>query len=140
MDSRPAHQPLVDVPPLAAAHRGVLLVDDDQGTVDTFAASLRRAGYRPEKAITGAMALQLAGATACDCAVIDVRLVDMSGLEVLRILRDGAQVKYFIVVSAWLSTSVVVEAMKLGATEVLDKAPRIRCRIRRRSLGTGRVS
>jgi hypothetical protein len=45
----------------------------------------------------------------------------MSGIDVLRALRTETLLPPFVMVSAWLTTSITVEAMKLGAVDVLEK-------------------
>jgi DNA-binding response OmpR family regulator len=99
----------------------VLVVDDDHGTCDLFAAGLRRAGFDPIVAATAADAVIQARSVPIDAAVLDLRLPDMSGTELVAALRERGLRFPFVLTSAFLTTRAIVEAMRLGACEVMDK-------------------
>lgn len=103
------------------ASPSVLIVDDDQGTRELFAIGLRLAGFRAIAAATAAEAIEHARQHPFDAAVIDLRLPDMSGTELLAIMQDEGVSVPVVLASAFLTTRVTVEAMRLGAVEVLDK-------------------
>src|SRR3984893_5987080 len=65
----------------------VLVVDDDPGVRTSVAATLRREGYLVELAGDGEQALELLSGAAFDCAVLDVLMPAVDGLEVCRRLR-----------------------------------------------------
>jgi ActR/RegA family two-component response regulator len=98
----------------------ILLVDDDTGTVDTFGVALRLEQFQVLTANTGAAAVAAAKRTPCRLAVIDYRLPDISGLEVAHALRSLGCPR-FIVMSGFMTVRLAVEAMKLGALDVLEK-------------------
>jgi CheY-like chemotaxis protein len=66
----------------------VLLVNDIPDQARAYTAALSRDGYRVHLATSGEEALQLVASAQPDCAVIDLRLPDMSGWELCRTLRD----------------------------------------------------
>ena len=66
----------------------VLLVEDDPAARQGLELALRRLGYGVRPAGTGEAALHAIGEGAADVVVLDVMLPDMSGLDVLRKLRD----------------------------------------------------
>lgn len=101
--------------------RRVLLADDDEGTVDTFGLVLRRAGVQVVVATSGVQALDAARRSRFDCMVIDLRLGDTSGIDLLRALRQQGEMPPFLMISGWLSTAAIVQATKLGAFDVLEK-------------------
>lgn len=101
--------------------RTVLIADDDAGTVETFSAALRLAGYSTVSESTGGAALVRLRTSAVDAAVVDLRLGDILGIDVLRSLRAEGQPVPFVLVSAFLDTPTTAEAMRLGAFDVLDK-------------------
>jgi DNA-binding response OmpR family regulator len=120
----------------------VLVVDDDLGTRETFSAALHLAGYAVASAACGADALAVASSVVVDAAVLDLRLPDMSGLEVARRLRQSGHPCSFVLVSGFLTTQETVEAVRLGAAEVLDKpvATDTVCRVVARALTTAALS
>jgi DNA-binding response OmpR family regulator len=62
----------------------VLVVDDHEGTRDTYARILQLAGYDAATAATGRAGVDLALVRAFDVHLVDLRLPDMSGIEVLQ--------------------------------------------------------
>jgi CheY-like chemotaxis protein/AraC-like DNA-binding protein len=99
----------------------VLIVDDDQGTIDTFSAALQFAGYSTVSEVLGTKAFERLRTSAVDAAVVDLRLGDLSGLDILRSLRaDGNRIP-FVLISAFNETPSTVAAMQMGAFDVLDK-------------------
>jgi FixJ family two-component response regulator len=99
----------------------VLVVDDDLGTRDTFEWKLRSSGMHVRTSASGADAIRLAKAESFDLLVIDLELQDMRGTDVIRAVRTGATDTSFVLISAFLTTDITVEAMRLGASDVLDK-------------------
>lgn len=65
----------------------VLLADDDPGTRETAGLLLRHSGINVHEASTGERAIALGRALALDLALLDLRLPDMTGLDVARALR-----------------------------------------------------
>src|SRR5512144_344210 len=65
----------------------VLLVDDIRGHAVNYEAALTRHGFHVRVVTTGEEALRVARETQPDCAVIDLRLPDMSGWDLCREIR-----------------------------------------------------
>ena len=99
----------------------VLIVDDDLGTCETVDWVLRPAGFRVEMASTGADGLALARTVQFELLLVDHRLPDMLGTELIRALRDDIPLTPFVLVSGFLTTEITVEAMRLGASNVIEK-------------------
>jgi FixJ family two-component response regulator len=99
----------------------VLIVDDDQGTRDVVSIGLRLAGFAPVAAASAAEAIRCARSCRFTAAILDLRLPDMSGTDLASALHGAGLGCPFLLVSGWLTTRAIVEAMRLGATEVLDK-------------------
>jgi DNA-binding response OmpR family regulator len=103
------------------AHPAILLVEDDPGTVDVFRIALQHSGYAVRASTTGQSAIELVGKQPIDLIVVDLKLPDMSGLEVLRHVHLKGNRQRLVLVSAFLTIETCVEAMRLGAFDVLEK-------------------
>jgi FixJ family two-component response regulator len=107
--------------PAGGRRRTVLIVDDDSGTREIFAAALKKCGFDVLTASSGTDAIASATSAHIDIAVIDLRLPDMPGTDVLRAIRAQNRELPTIVISGYLTTAITVEAMKLGAINAFDK-------------------
>jgi DNA-binding response OmpR family regulator len=105
----------------ASALGSVLIVDDDPDTCTTFAAALRLEGLTVRTVHTGADAIAAATAERFDLALIDLRLPDMPGTDVVREVRTAGHDCPFILMSGFLEPPFIVEAMRLGAHDVWPK-------------------
>lgn len=102
-------------------HRRVLLVDDDVTSLETWALLLADAGVQVEVAPGAAACLRVSGEREFDLVVIDYRLGEDNGLDVVRRLRARGVLVPFILATAHASVALTVEAMRLGARTVLEK-------------------
>jgi YesN/AraC family two-component response regulator len=99
----------------------VLVVDDDEGTRSTFGTFFRCAGVRVSVAPTGSAALSALQEALTDLVLCDLRLPDISGLEILRSVRSQSRSAPFVMMTAWATLEAGVEAGKLAVTEFLEK-------------------
>ena len=99
----------------------ILLVDDERLLKTSLAAALRRDGYQVVVADDAEEALETTADEAVDLLVTDVRMAGMSGLELLRTLRERQPALPAIVMTADGSVETAVEAMRLGAADLLTK-------------------
>jgi CheY-like chemotaxis protein len=105
----------------AGARARVLVVDDDQSTRDTLSLVLRLRRMEVFTAASGAEAVQHVRSAAVDLVLADLRLPDYSGLELLRLLRRDAILVPFVVITGFGTIRSAVEAMRLGATDYVEK-------------------
>jgi DNA-binding response OmpR family regulator len=93
----------------------ILLVDDIPDHASQYFEALSRHGFRVQLARTGENALRLAQANLPDCAVIDLRLPDMTGWELCQRLKsgDGGAVRV-IVLTTEVSQSCALDSSKAG--------------------------
>jgi len=99
----------------------VLIVDDEKNIQVTLARALSLEGYATETAASGREALEKIAALPVDLVLLDVKLPDLDGLEVLeraRTTRPGLPV---VVMSGHGSIETVRQAFKLGAFDYLEK-------------------
>ena len=83
--------------------------------------TLAQAGYTVRTAETGEAAFELAREGAFDVILSDMRMPGISGIEVLRKLRDVRVDSAFIVMTGFGTVDTAVEAMKLGAVDFVQK-------------------
>jgi two-component system, response regulator RegA len=98
-----------------------LLIDDDELYLKTLQRSLAKRGFELDIASTSANALALARRRPPDFVLIDLRLKEQSGLDLiqpLRLLRDDMCI---LLVTGYASVATAVEAMKRGADNYLLK-------------------
>jgi DNA-binding NtrC family response regulator len=99
----------------------VLIVDDEQTLARAAKAFLADHGYEAEVATSGEQALELLGRLQPDVIFADVRLPHMSGVELLRRIREADPVVPVIMMTAYGSIEGAVEAVKLGAFDYVKK-------------------
>jgi len=92
----------------------VLIVEDEHAIRWMLRQKFEERGYEVAEVETGAAALGTLGDGAFDLALLDYRLPDMTGLEVLRRLRQVDQDTVVIMMTAYSTIEVAVEAIKLG--------------------------
>jgi DNA-binding response OmpR family regulator len=108
----------------SASQRGgslILVIDDDPGVCEFAKRVLAKASFETRVAGSGAEGAAIARSTPFDLLVVDLVLPDMLGTQVVRELRNDQITTPFVLVSAFLTTPVTVEAMKLGAANVVEK-------------------
>ena len=99
----------------------VLLVDDEVEFLEPIATRLGRRGLDCTAATSGDQALATLATAAFDCAIVDVRMPDMDGLELLRRMRRGWPRTAVILLTGHASIELGVKGMELGAFEYLLK-------------------
>ena len=99
----------------------ILLVDDEQNYRSSLRRLLQPEGFQFLEAGDAQEALTLLSGHHVDLALLDVRMPGMNGLELLaRIKEDHPEVSV-LMVTAFGDLGMVVEAMKAGATDFLEK-------------------
>ncbi|MBC8264898.1 MAG: response regulator [Anaerolineales bacterium] len=97
------------------------LVDDNLKFRQTLSDILRNQGYVPIGVSTGKAALDKIGQDVPAVALIDIRLEDMSGLEVLRQIKERASDTECILLTGYASQASAIEAVNLGAYSYVQK-------------------
>ena len=82
---------------------------------------LRGAGYTVQTAPSGEEGFELASGGAFDVILSDMRMPGISGLDVLRQLRERRVDSAFIIMTGFGTVDTAVEAMKLGAVDFVQK-------------------
>jgi CheY-like chemotaxis protein len=101
----------------------ILLVDDQPDQVEMYHFALERAGFAVQDAQTGTEAIESVRSARPDIIVLDVRLPDMSGWDVCKVLRSDASTAQIpiVILTADASTSVGDLAAQHGCAAHLLK-------------------
>ena len=98
--------------------RKILVAEDDRLVLATLTEGLARAGFEVEAVDNGREAVASVAAADFDLAILDVRMPEMSGLEVAHEIRDRCPT---LILSAYSEAEVVKEAIRQGAVGYLVK-------------------
>jgi len=109
--------------PLPAERRRprILVVDDEPSMRELLAIVLRREGYDVLLAENGRAAIETLEREPIDILISDIKMPDLSGVDVLRAAKQIDQDILGIMITAFASTDTAVEAMRLGACDYLSK-------------------
>jgi two-component system, response regulator RegA len=101
--------------------RSLLLVDDDEVFVKRLAKAMEKRGFEPETANSVAAGRAISMARPPAYAVIDLRLEDGNGLDVVETLRERRPDCRIVVLTGYGAIATAVAAVKFGATDYLSK-------------------
>ena len=93
----------------------ILVIDDEKCQRDTLAVILEGEEYQVVVGQNGAEALKLIREDSIDVVVADLKLPDMTGLEILTALKEANSDAAFILITGYASVETAIEAMNQGA-------------------------
>jgi len=93
----------------------VLVVDDDAGIRKTLSKILEREGYLVETAENGEQAIEASNRRFFNVALIDIRLPDMEGTELLQRLKKAEPKMVKVIITGYPSLNNAIEAVNKGA-------------------------
>ena len=99
----------------------ILVIDDELSMRELLEVLLNKEGYRVTCAENGRDAISMIKKTVFDLLLCDIRLGDITGIDVLKALREENQDTVVIMISAYASTEAAVEAMNEGAYDFVPK-------------------
>jgi len=99
----------------------ILLAEDELALSKAYAQVLIMQGYEVEPVYDGEAALEAANSGTYDLMIFDVMMPKMSGLEVLRALREAGNTTYVIMLTAMSELDDKIEGLESGADEYLTK-------------------
>ena len=99
----------------------LLLVDDDDPFLKRLAKAMEKRGFEVETAGSVAAGRAIATARSPAYAVVDLRLEDGNGLEVVEVLREKRPDCRVVVLTGYGAIATAVAAVKIGATDYLSK-------------------
>ena len=110
-----------EAPAELGADRSLLLVDDDDAFVKRLAKAMEKRGFVPETAGSVAAGRAIAVSRPPAYAVVDLRLEDGNGLDVVETLRESRPDCRIVVLTGYGAIATAVAAVKFGATDYLSK-------------------
>ena len=103
------------------ATKTILIVDDDKSILRTFTRILQKNGYEIDAVETGKEAIEKADTQEYDLALVDIRLPDMDGTELLAKMKKPLQKTIKIMITGFPSLETGVKALDEGADAYLVK-------------------
>jgi DNA-binding NtrC family response regulator len=99
----------------------ILVIDDEPVIGDGCRLILEEQGYAVTTCLTGKAGLAEINQNPCDVLLLDMKLPDMDGMDILRFVREKVPLMHVIVMTGYSTVSNAVQAMKLGAFDYLTK-------------------
>jgi DNA-binding NtrC family response regulator len=99
----------------------LIVVDDEQGILDVVSRFGRRAGFDVMACSGGREAISLLHTRHADVAMVDLRMPDIGGLDVIRAIREIDPRCQTVLMTGYATVDTAVEAIKLGAMDYLSK-------------------
>jgi two-component system response regulator FixJ len=104
-----------------AETRHVYVIDDDDAARDSLAMLVESAGYIVETFPSAVGFLERAGALPPGCALVDIRMPEMGGLELQTALKENGMEVPIVFVTGHTDVPVAVRAMRAGAIDFVEK-------------------
>ena len=99
----------------------VLVVDDEAAIRDSLHMILEYEGYRVDEAANGSQALTKVAERAPDAVLLDIKMPEMDGLELLKALRERGYDMPILMISGHADVQTAVEATRRGAYDFFEK-------------------
>lgn len=99
----------------------LLIVDDQQGIRLLLNEVMKKEGYDTYLAANGLEALKFAGEQEMDCVLLDMKIPGMSGVEILKQLKERWPNLPVFMMTAYGELDIVQEALNLGAIRYFTK-------------------
>jgi DNA-binding NtrC family response regulator len=99
----------------------ILIIDDDESIRAGCIQTLSEQGYRVQAAPNGQTGLELIDKESFDVVVLDLRMPDIYGIDVLKNIKKSNPNSIVIVITGYGSIDIAVSAMREGATDFLTK-------------------
>lgn len=99
----------------------ILLVDDDETIVTPFQLILQNEGYQVDTATTGRQALEMFEKAEYQVVILDIKLPDIQGTEVISSIRKQNDQVSLIVITGYPSLIDSIDAIDIGINEILLK-------------------
>jgi two-component system response regulator PilR (NtrC family) len=99
----------------------ILVVDDERSIREVLQIFLKKEGFDVTAATNAEAALQLTKNTEFDLIVSDIKMAEMSGIDLLREVRAQGFTGQFIILTAFATAETAIQALKMGAYDYIIK-------------------
>ncbi|MCG8636674.1 MAG: response regulator [Desulfobacterales bacterium] len=99
----------------------VLLVDDEKEFLEIMSERLTARGMEVTTAESAGKALSLIETESFDAIVMDFQMPEIDGMDALKAIKDKKPEQQIILLTGYATVEKTVEAMKIGATDFLEK-------------------
>lgn len=99
----------------------ILIIDDEKSLLDLLSVVLKKEGYRVKTCLSPSRVFDLLEKESFDLLVCDIKLPEISGMEVLKFVRENKPDLPVIMITAYGSLKQAVEALKAGAIDYILK-------------------
>lgn len=103
------------------SQKRILIIDDEESFRHMLSIILSKEGYEVDTASNGEEALQKVSSLSYDHVLCDIRMPNMDGMEFLKEVRNLGIETTIIMMSAYGTIDIAIEAMKLGAYDYISK-------------------
>ena len=99
----------------------ILIVDDEKSLLDLLTVVLKKEGYRVKTCLAASRVFELLEKEEFDLLICDIKLPEVSGMEILRYVRESRPEMPVIMITAYGSLKQAIEALKAGAIDYILK-------------------
>jgi two-component system response regulator PilR (NtrC family) len=99
----------------------ILIIDDEKSVLDMLNVVFKKEGYRVKKSLSAQKALELIDGEDFDLIISDIRLPQISGMELLRKIKEKKPEIPVVMITAFGTIKQAVEALKAGAIDYVVK-------------------
>ena len=99
----------------------VLLVDDEKDFIETLSERMETRGMNVSSTVSPKEALDIVDKESFDAVVLDLKMPEMDGLEVLKRIKEKNPDIQVILLTGHATVQKGIEAMKLGAMDLIEK-------------------
>jgi len=99
----------------------ILLIDDDEGLIHFLGRFFQRKGYEVSACLSGTSAIEKIESESFDLILLDYKMPDLNGIDILIKIRNSQIKTPVIIMTAYGTTELAIEAMKRGAYDYLIK-------------------
>jgi len=102
-------------------NKKVLIIDDENIICKGCKLILSENGYHCSSSLSGVVGLEMALNNSYDVLLLDMKLKDIDGMEILKKVKKDKPEIYIIVITGYSTVQETVKAMKLGANDYISK-------------------
>ena len=104
-----------------AVKNKILVVDDEDALRTVLSAELEGEGYQVATAADGQEAINILGASAFDLILLDIKMPNVDGFEVLKFVKEKHSKTKVIMLTGFADLKNAIESKKLGAEDFVSK-------------------